>query len=163
MSFEDMAPEQLATMIEQAKNELIRRQNTVLLGDRLAEVQDEFRDAGILTPRPTTWVEPKEAADTYGRGDIVDWNDGKRQATAGFAVCSPDCPDHWSDYVEPEEVPETEEPEPELPDPIDWTTGVTLTASTRVAYQDHTYTVTRTHVASDDRTPDTTPSLYEEA
>lgn len=163
MDFEDMSEQEIVDIIDQGKQELIRRQNTTLLGDRLAQVQDEFRDAGILAPTSTHWVESKETADAYGRGDVVDWDSGQRQATAGFVVCSPDCPDHWTDYVEPEEEPETEEPEPELPETIDWSTGATLTTGTRVAYQDHTYTATRTHIASDDRTPDTTPSLYQEA
>lgn len=163
MSAEDLAAEDLAALIEKARTELIRRQNNALLDERLAEVQDEFREAKILPTMPTTWVQPTESREAFGRGDLVDWGEGQREATAGFVVCSPDCPDHWIDYVAPA-APVNSDPErPSTPEVTSWSADLgTVKAGAYVSYQDYTYLVKSSHTTQEEWSPTAMPALYEE-
>lgn len=161
MDVKTMTAEQLAESIEQARRELLSRQNESLFGDRLAEVQDEFRAAGILTARPEEYTQPTEIRDAYGRGDVVDWNGERREAVAGFVICTPDCDVHWRDYVEPEPPVD---PEPDvLPEVFAWSADMgTLATGTLVSYQDHTYRVITSHTTREEWTPTALPNLFEE-
>lgn len=162
MSYTDMPSEDLAELIEQAKGELFRRQNEDLLNDRLAVVQDEFRSAGILRHPPEKWQQPEEVRYAYGRGDVTDWDGGQREAVAGFVICSPDCPDHWIDYIEPEGSEEEDEPEVE-PLAVPWDVGMgTVRAGGLVTYGGSTYRVKSSHVPKNEWTPDSMPGLFEE-
>lgn len=156
-----MSTEDVAKMMEDAKAELLRRQNAELLGDRLAEVQDEFRDGGILPEHTSeTWEQPTEVRDAYGRGDVVEWKGEHRRAKSGFVVCSPDCNEHWSDYVEPEEAPEEGEEPKEEAKFWDPTSPGVLVVGERVAYEGKIYVVRQAHSAKSNMTPDKTPTLY---
>lgn len=156
MSYTDMPSNELAELIEQAKGELFRRQNEDLLNGRLAEVQDEFRSAGILQQPPEQWQQPEEVRDSYGRGDVTDWKGGQREAVAGFVVCSPDCNDHWIDYVEPEE------PEDVSPEATPWDSEMgSVTEGDLVSYDGITYRVKSSHKVKGEWTPDSMPGLYE--
>lgn len=162
MDVKTMTAEQLAESIEQARQELLSRQNESLFGDRLAEVQDEFRAAGILTARPEEYTPPTEIRDAYGRGDVVDWEGGRREAIAGFVICTPDCDDHWRDYTPPEPAKDSLDPAPET-EVIEWTPTLgRVTTGTLVAYQDHTYRVITSHTTREEWTPTALPNLYEE-
>lgn len=161
MDVKTMTAEQLAQSIEDARRELLARQNEALLGDKLAEVQEEFRAAGILTAPAEEYTPPQEVRDAYGLGDIVDWDTGRREATAGFVICSPDCDLHWRDYVTPE-VPVEPEPEP-APEVRAWSADMgTLTAGSFVSYEGRTYRVVSNHTAREEWTPTALPALFEE-
>lgn len=163
MDFADMTPEQIAELIEQGKNELIRHQNNTLLDERLAEVQAEFREAGILHAPPEEWERPAEVRDTYGRGDVVEWEDGHREAIAGFVVCSPACNEHWIDYMEPAPDDDPDETEDDHPEPTPWSTEAgTLRIDQIVAHEGQTYRVKKSHAAKTEWAPDVMPGLFEE-
>lgn len=163
MGFESMTPEELEKVIEDASGELRRRQNMALLDDRLAEVQDEFRDAKLLPVPPVKWQRPGEIRDAYGRGDVVDAESGKREATAGFVVCSPKCDDHWTDFVEVETTAAAGQgsgPDPEI---ISWSSDAgRLRVDTLVEFRDKVYRVTSDHKAREEWAPPAMPGLFEE-
>ena len=164
MDVKTMTAEQLAQSIEDARRELLARQNDNLLRDRLTEVQEEFRAAGILTEPPQTYTQPEQIRDAYGRGDVVDWEGEKREATAGFTICTPDCTDHWRDYTPPEPAKEAPEPDPEpAREAVEWSPDMgALTAGTLVSYEGHTYRVVSNHTAREEWTPTALPALFEE-
>lgn len=159
MNYKDMTTEEVAKILDEAQSELIRRQNVALLGDRLAQVQNEFRDSEILS-RPehgAKWKKPEEAEFAYGLGDVVSSGGGLREATAGVVICSPECEDHWADYTEPEDqdLPEEEATVKE------WSEDkVDMRAGDLVSYGESVYRVKENHVTRPEWTPPTMPGLF---
>lgn len=105
MDFEDMTPEEIAEMIEEAKRELARRQSLAMYQDRQTQLQEEFRAADMI-PKPPEgeWVKPDESLDAYGVGDVVTHKGTERRAKAGMVVCEPSCDVHWEDAGEEDSV-----------------------------------------------------------
>lgn len=163
MDYRDMSSDHLAGLIENAKNELVRRENIALLGERLALVQDEFRDAGILPAPPSKWERPAESRDAYGRGDVVDWGEGQRESTAGFVVCMPDCDEHWIDYVRVETVADSDHDSEITAGAIAWEPDVGyLRGGTIVSFQGKVFRVKSAHTSREEWVPNAMPGLFEE-
>lgn len=73
MDFEDMNPDEINRIIEQAKQELIRRQNVELVENQVRQVLLTARENGVTEDRGhgEEWVQPLGAHDSYLTGDTV--------------------------------------------------------------------------------------------
>ena len=73
MDFENMTPDEINNIIDQAKQELIHRQNIDLVESQVRQVLLTARENGVTQDRGDgeEWVQPLGAHDSYLSGDTV--------------------------------------------------------------------------------------------
>lgn len=73
MDFENMTPDEINNIINQAKQELIHRQNIDLVESQVRQVLVTARENGVTQDRGDgeEWVQPTAAFDSYLAGDVV--------------------------------------------------------------------------------------------
>jgi hypothetical protein len=170
MDLDGLSPEELAELIEAAKEELARRQTISVLDQELAGVVQKGRDAGVsaVPDRGGEWVPALHLRDAYLAGDVVSEGGEVYRAEVDGCLSRPSMmPEHWTCLgtdlpdpdPEPEEPVEVEEP---VSAAIPWEPDLTLHVGETTTYEGRTYLVRLTHETHQDRLPPVTPSLYRE-
>lgn len=91
IDLDSLTDEELAGLIEDAKTLLAKRQSRAAVDRQVADVLRTARDEGV-TEAPAAgaaWVQPTSAVDAYLKGDVVEHDGARWEATVDYNVWRP--------------------------------------------------------------------------
>lgn len=98
-NIEDMTEQELADLIEAAREALARRQSLEAVDREMGDALQKARASGVLpTPEPAAeWVAPADVTDAYTTGDTVTHDGATWTPARAVCICPPGHDQHWSE------------------------------------------------------------------